>query len=112
MKKLIDSKEYYKEKAKPFSVNSFILEKIKFCRKFDVCPSDKELRYMNSTINSVSIADMYMEKVYYAFYVLLQKYSKLDILVLDLDSPYLKYINRNNILDESDLDYEILVEDM
>ena len=53
-----------------------------------------------------------MEKVYYAFYTLLEEYKKLDILSIDLDSPYLKYIGRNNTLNESDLNYEILVEDM
>lgn len=112
MKNLIDSKEFYKEKAKPFSVNSFILEKIRFCRKFSLCPSDKELSYMNNAINSISLSDSYMEKVYYAFYTLLEEYKKLDILSIDLDSPYLKYIGRNNTLNESDLNYEILVEDM
>ena len=67
---------------------------------------------MNNAINSISLSDSYMEKVYYAFYTLLEEYKKLDILSIDLDSPYLKYIGRNNTLNESDLNYEILVEDM
>lgn len=112
IKKLVDSREYYKEKAKPFSVNSFILEKVRFCRKFKVCPGDKDLAYMNSAINSISLADTYMEKVYYAFYTLLESNNKLDILKINFDSPYFRYIGRKNVLTENDLEYEILVEDL
>lgn len=112
IRKLIDSKEFYKEKAKPFSVNSFILEKVRFCRKFKVCPTDKELTYMNSIIESISLSDTYMEKVYYAFFTLLEKNHKLGILKIDLNSPYIKYIGRKNSVTENDLEYEFLVEDL
>ena len=91
IKELINSKEYYKEKAKPFSVNSYILEKVRFCKKFNKCPSDKELKYMDNIINSVKLVDDYMEKVYHAFFVLLNEYKKIYILKLNSNSPYLKH---------------------
>lgn len=113
--KLIDSKEYYKEKAKPFSVNSYILEKVRFCLNYKVCPKDKELKYMNKIINDVgkmSLSDPYMEKVYFAFYNLLDKNDKLAILDIDLNSPYMKYIGKHNTLCEKDFEYESIVEDL
>lgn len=112
IRKLIDSKEYYKEKAKPFSVNSYILEKVRFCRKFNICPSGNELKYMSYIIDSVGLTDTYMEKVYYAFFWLLKKNDMLQIISLKPDSPYFKYIGRDNTINDNDLEYEILVEDL
>jgi hypothetical protein len=112
IKELINSKEYYKEKAKPFSVNSYILEKVRFCKKFNKCPSDKELKYMDNIINSVKLVDDYMEKVYHAFFVLLNEYKKIYILKLNSNSPYLKYIGGDNVLNLDDLEYENIVEDL
>ncbi len=112
IRELIDSKDYYKEKAKPFSVNSYILEKIKFCRKFGVLPEDKELKYMSSIIDSIELSDAYMEKVYYAFYTFLDNNGKLGILSINFQSPYFKYAGRKNRLSNADLEYEMLVEDM
>jgi len=112
MKNLIESKEFYKEKAKPFSINSYILEKIRYIQKFNIDPDKKELTYMNNAINMVSDADPYKEKMCYAFYVLLEEKNKLGILDMSMDGPYVKYIGRKNELTESDLEYESIVEDM
>lgn len=112
IKELIESKEYNMEKAKPFSVNSYILEKIKFIYKFNIEPTDKELQYMNDAINSVNVNDTYKRKVQYAFFVLLQDMGKLNILKITQDSPYIKYLGRNNKLSDKDLEYESIVEDL
>ena len=112
MKNLIESKEFYKEKAKPFSINSYILEKIRYIQKFNIDPDKKELTYMNNAINMVSDADPYKEKMCYAFYVLLEEKNKFGILDMSMDGPYVKYIGRKNELTESDLEYESIVEDM
>ena len=55
IKELIESKEFSREKAKPFSVNTYILEKIRFIDKFNLTPGLQELSYMNSIINSTSV---------------------------------------------------------
>ena len=56
--------------------------------------------------------DSYKEKVYHAFYTLLEKTNNLSILKIEMGSPYMKYIGRNNVLTENDLEYDIVVEDM
>lgn len=112
MKSLIDSKEYSKEKAKPFSVNSYVLEKIRFIRKHGLTPTNSELNYMNSIIESISQMDSYKEKVHYAFYTLLEEQGKLNIISIDFKSPYFKYVSRKNVISESDLEYDEMVEDV
>lgn len=110
---LIDSKDYYKEKAKPFSITSYVLEKIKFANKFDECPTHEELMKIFNLIESLDNDEKYMEKMRYAFYTILEKYDKLNsILKINFDSPYFKYVGRRNILTESDLDYESRAEDL
>lgn len=112
IKMLIESREYYKEKAKPFSVNSFILEKVRFYKKFNINPQNSELSYMNNALNSITFADTYMEKAYYAFYKLLECNDKLNFLKITIDSPYYKYISSNRELTDNDLEYDSMVEDM
>ena len=109
MKSLIDSKEFSLEKAKPFSVNSYVLEKIRFIRKFKLVPTNEEINYMNLIIESVSKMDSYMEKVHYAFYTLLEEHGKIHMLIMDIKSPYLKYCGRKNVISDSDLEYEEIV---
>lgn len=93
MKKLIDSKDYGKEKAKPFSVTCYVSEKIKFMMKFNIVPSDKELQYLINSLDSVKNSmDDYMETVYKSFYAFLVNIHKQDMIRMDFSSPYLKYI--------------------
>lgn len=99
MKELIESKEYFKEKAKPFSVNCYIIEKIKFLKKFDLEISNSEIRYMNTALNSVQNAmDPYMEKVFGIYYAFMEQKNKLSLLNIDLDSPYIKFVGSDNSL--------------
>ncbi|WP_238917708.1 SIR2 family protein [Clostridium sp. YIM B02555] len=97
IKELINSKEYYKEKAKKFSVNCYILEKIKFINKFKIEASIEDLHYMNNILMSITPAnnDSYYENVLGAFYKLLEKQDKLSILKMDFSSPYLIFVNNN-----------------
>ena len=67
---------------------------------------------MDNIINSVKLVDDYMEKVYHAFFVLLNEYKKIYILKLNSNSPYLKYIGGDNVLNLDDLEYENIVEDL
>ena len=93
MKDLIDSKEYYKEKAKPFSVTSYITEKIKFINKFEIKPTHQELMYMIKSLESIKdIHDDYIENAFSSMYHFLEKYEKLNLLKIDFKSPYFKYL--------------------
>ncbi len=99
MKELIESKEYAKEKAKSFSVNSFIVEKIKFIERFNLQVSNSEIKYMKCALDSIKgNPDPYMQRLYGKFYVFLEKHDKLDLIKFDIDSPYIKYIGKKNDL--------------
>lgn len=99
MMKLIDSDEYGKIKARPYSVNCFITEKIKFYEKFGIVPSDKELIYMRDILDSIDHynIDTYIKRSMKNFFLFLQKIGKLEILHMDFNSPYLKYVGRKDI---------------
>ncbi|WP_167954856.1 SIR2 family protein [Anaerosporobacter faecicola] len=102
MKELINSKQYYKEKAKPFSVNCYVIEKVKFIKRFDIIPSNKELEYIISILDSIkSIDDPYYENVIYKFYKLLEKINRVSILRLDPRSPYMNFIGKHQYEDTS-----------
>ena len=99
MRELIESKDYGKEKAKPYSINSYVREKINFINKFKLDVSVSELKYMRDILESIpDYSDPQMESVIRLFYVFLERKGKLGILKMDLNSPYLKYINRKNII--------------
>lgn len=100
MKELIESKEYYKEKAKLFSVNCYVSEKIHFCNKFCMCPENSEIRYMYSELKSVidNRNDPYMDHVCESFFAFLEKNGKLSVLRINLDSPLFKYVGKKNII--------------
>lgn len=112
MKELIESKEYYKEKAKPFSVNCYVSEKIHFCNKFDICLQNNEIKYMYSELESVigKRNDPYMEKVCESFFAFLEKIGKLSILRINLDSPLFRYVGKKNIMYDNILTVDPVVE--
>ncbi len=101
MRELIESKDYGKEKAKPYSVNSYVREKINFINRFKLDVRDSELKYMRDILDSIpDYRDPYMESVVKLFYVFLEQRGKTGILKMDLNSPYMKYIGRKNIVNK------------
>ena len=93
MKELIDSKDYYKEKAKSFSLTSYIAEKIRFIEKHKLNPSDQELKYMINNLESIKFQeDEYIENTFGNLFYFLKKYNKLNLLKIDMKSPFLKYL--------------------
>lgn len=67
----IESKDYGKEKAKSYSVNSYVREKISFINRFKLDVQDPELKYMRDILESIpDYRDPYMESVVKLFYVL------------------------------------------
>ena len=104
MKNLIDSKDKYKEKAKPFSVTCYITEKIRFMKKYNMVPSNKELRYMINALESVSAKlDEYLEHTIEAFYRFMERIGKTELLRMDNNSPYLKYIGVSDTDEEFEM---------
>lgn len=112
MKGLIESKEYYKEKAKPFSVNCYVSEKIHFCNKFSISPSNSEIKYMYLQLESVigNRKDPYMDSVCETFFAFLEKFDKLSVLRIALDSPLYKYIGKKNIIHDDICAFDPVIE--
>lgn len=87
MRALIDSDKKYIEKARPFSVSTYITEKIKFLNKFDVVPTNNELRYMISALEKIfDKNDDYSISVKRQLCKYLKKIDKLNLMKLDFDT--------------------------
>lgn len=113
MKELINSHDYYMDRAKPFSVTCYISEKIKFFNKFCIDPSKNDLNYMASALDSVkNQQDKYVETVFGKFYNFLKAHNQLGILHMSLDSPYMRYINATEVDISFDDSYDPVVESM
>lgn len=86
---LIKSKEYYIQKAKLFSVDSYVLEKVRYVEKFHVKLSNKELNEMRDMLSEVySPNDSYIYKAMKVFYQMLCRIGKQSIIRMDFNSPY------------------------
>lgn len=96
MKQLIDSNEYYIEKAKAFSVDSYVLEKVRYIERFNVNVTNKELCEMRDMLDRIySDTDPYIYMPMRMFYILLQKKGKLSLLRMNLNNPYLEIMKKN-----------------
>ena len=96
MKQLIDSNEYYIEKAKAFSVDSYVLEKVRYIERFNVNVTNKELCEMRDMLDRIySDTDPYIYMPMRMFYILLQKKGKLSLLRMKLNNPYLEIMKKN-----------------
>lgn len=93
MKGLIESKEYYKRKAKPFSIHSYVEEKIKYIQKFNYNVTNNELYYMRDILDEIANNDEVAKTALHDFYKLLLKLNKQNILSLKPGSPYFDVIN-------------------
>lgn len=106
MKQLINSNEYYIEKAKSFSVSSYVLEKVRYIEHFHVSVTSKELREMRDMLQSVySDTDPYILRAMQKFYNLLDKERKLSLLRINLNNPYFE-IMKTELGIQEDLEEE------
>lgn len=109
MKDLIESKEYYKRKAKPFSIHCYTEEKIKFVQKFNYRVTNSELYYMRDKLNELPNSDDdLVKKALKDFYGLLCKIHKQSIISLKPGSPYFDILNTQ--LKEMDEEMDVLIE--
>lgn len=89
MKRLINSDEYYIKKAKPFSVNSYVVEKVRYVERYKTQITTKELCEMRDMLDRVySSSDSYTLNAMKMFYQLLEKLGKQALIHMNFDSPY------------------------
>lgn len=109
IKALIDSKDMYKEKAKPFSVTCYVAEKIRFLNRHNIAPTNAELKYMINASDSVKEKiDRRMKTVFGEFYQYMRKINKVDMLRMDINSPYLEYVAASECFIDMDMVDDLL----
>lgn len=104
MKQLIFSNEYYIKKARAFSVDSYVLEKVRFIERFDLSVNNEELCEMRNMLDSVyNDTDPYIKGAMRKFYYLLQKKRKLSLIRMGLNDPYLEIV-KNDLDTQEDIE--------
>ena len=102
MKVLIDSDKKYIRKAIPFSVSTYVSEKINYLKKTHTTPSNNELRYMNEAIKKASdMDDDYMNTTLKKFVKYLKQIDKLSIMTFSIDSSFLSSVFSNSDSEDS-----------
>lgn len=110
MQELIDGKEYYIKKARPYSISCFVLEKTKYILKFNSKNSNKELCEMRDMLALVDISDdSYVKKTMKEFYRMLYKLGKTSLIQLTPNSPY--YEIMGCVYEDYDID-DVIIEAM
>ncbi len=110
MFKLINSHEGYKSKAKKFSIHCYVIEKIRYIKKFSKVINNADIRRIKRQIDSIlDIRDEYIDKLLVEFVDFLKFYDKLDVINFQPGDRYWNVLNKQKILavDESE---DILIE--
>ena len=110
MFKLINSHEGYKSKAKKFSIHCYVIEKIRYIKKFSKVINNEDIRRIKRQIDSIlDIRDEYIDKLLVEFVDFLKFYDKLDVINFQPGDRYWNVLNKQKILavDESE---DILIE--
>lgn len=110
MFELINSHEHYKNKARNFSIHCYVLEKIRYLKKYQKEISNDEIRKMKRLIDATfNIKDDYIRGLLKEFVLLLKDCNKVDIINFKPGDPYWNALNQQNMLTEQDED-DILIE--
>lgn len=105
---LINSSEYYKEKAKNYSIHCYVLEKIQYIKKHKKQVSNRELLQIKQYIDMIkNDQDVYIDSMVVRYMKLLKKLNKLDIVNMRPDDIYFKALSKKN--DVNDIQ-DVLVE--
>lgn len=111
MKELINSTDFYKEKAKAFSVTCYIAEKIRFITKFNLTPSNQDLRFMIESLESIEHhEDEYVKNTFVSLYDFLKKHDKSDLFKLKLNSPFYKCLMNKSTLNKIEDNEDPIIE--
>ncbi len=107
---LIESSNSIVRKARPYSISSYVSEKVKFIEKFKQyqAPKVKDLKYMARILEYVE-SDDYLRSAFRKFYRLLTILGKTDIVRITPQSPYFNVIGEQ--VDDTMEDDEIEVFD-
>lgn len=107
MKDLINSREFYKQKAKPYSIHCYINEKIIYIDKFGMEITNKEILSLKAYLDQIiDTKNVKIQSVINKFCNLLKKYNKVGVIPMDLNSPYFKAMHFTTI-EEHDNDFLI-----
>ena len=111
MFELINSYEYYKNKAKNFSVHCYVSEKIKYLRKHNKKISNDDVRKMKRLIDSIlDIRDDYINGLLQGFLSLLKNQNKLDVIRFRPGDKYWNALKNQKGLITDESEEDILIE--
>ncbi len=97
MFELINSHEYYKNKAKSFSVHCYVLEEIRYLKKHGRKISNEDIRKMKRLIDSIlDIRDDYINGLIYEFITLLRTRDKLEVIRFQPGDKYWTGLKKQN----------------
>lgn len=97
MLELINSSEYYKEKAKNYSIHCYVLEKIQYIKRHKKQVSNKELLQIKQYIDMIkNDKDVYLDSMVVRYMNLLKKLDKLDIVSMRPDDIYFKSLGKKD----------------
>lgn len=101
MLELINSSEYYKEKAKNYSIHCYVLEKIQYIKKHKKQVSNRELLQIKQYIDTIkNDKDVYVDSMVVRYINLLKKLNKLDIVSMRPDDIYFKALSKKDNANE------------
>ncbi|WP_029201535.1 SIR2 family protein [Oribacterium sp. NK2B42] len=107
MKALIESTNSIERKARPYSISSYVSEKVKFIDKFKQyqAPSGNDLKYMGRILEYVE-PDDYTKSAFHKFYRLLTILGKTNVVRMTPQSPYFKFIGEkvDDTIEEDEID--------
>ena len=114
MFELINSHEYYKNKAKSFSIHCYVLEEIRYLKKHGRKISNDDIRKMKRLIDSIlDIRDDYINGLLHEFISLLRSRDRLEVIRFQPGDKYWNVLKQQNGLaveaDEEDME-DILTE--
>lgn len=91
---LIHSKEYYKDKAKSYSIHCYVLEKLRYIEKYKLALAGNDIRQMKRYIDAiVDIRDDYIHNLIHKFMDMLKKYDQLDVISFKPGDKYWKALD-------------------
>lgn len=109
---LINSQEYYKQKAKAFSIHCYINEKISYINKFNINLSNNELLKIKGYIDQIlNDNEVMVKELINRYCVLLRKLDKVKLISFKPDSLYFKSLNISlNDAEEYNGDEDVLTD--
>ena len=97
MLELINSSEYYKEKAKNYSIHCYVLEKIQYIKRHKKQVSNRELLQIKQYIDMIkNDKDVYIDSMVVRYINLLKKLNKLEIVSMKPDDIYFKALSKKD----------------